>query len=45
MHYPQLPDTDGWDVDATMPITVVDDWTCSETGWVKDIHFWGGWES
>jgi len=44
MHYPQLPDETGWDVYATMPDFMADDWQCSETGWVKDIHFWGSWK-
>jgi hypothetical protein len=39
MHYPQLPDEDGWDIDMTNYI-LADDWTCSETGLVDDIHFW-----
>jgi len=43
MHYPQLPDTLGWDIDANYPIILGDDWRCIETGWVKDIHFWGAW--
>ena len=43
MHYPQLPDEEGWDVNATFPLTVGDDWTCSGTGMVKDLHFWGSW--
>jgi hypothetical protein len=43
MHYPQLPDETGWDVNATQPLVLADDWECSETGWVKDIHFWGSW--
>jgi hypothetical protein len=43
MHFPQLPDLDGWDVHATTP-TVADDWTCSQTGPVLAIHFWGSWE-
>ena len=43
MHFPQLPDEAGWDVNATNPIILADDWMCSETGWVKDIHFWGSW--
>ncbi len=43
MHYPQLPDSSGWDVNATWPVVLADDWLCSETGWVKDLHFWGGW--
>ncbi len=43
MHYPQLPDEAGWDVNATAPVVLADDWMCSETGWVKDIHWWGSW--
>ena len=45
MHFPQLPDTMGWDVCATSPVQLADDWMCSETGWVQDIHFWGGWKN
>jgi len=44
MHFPQLPDEDGWNVNATQPLVLADDWRCSETGWVKDIHFWGSWK-
>lgn len=44
MHFPQLPDTIGWDVYATQPKTLADDWQCSQTGWVTDIHFWGSWK-
>jgi hypothetical protein len=44
MHFPQLPDEAGWDVNATHPIVLADDWQCTEEGWVKDIHFWGSWE-
>lgn len=40
MHFPQLPDPNGWDVNFTQPITVADDWQCSETGPVTDVHFW-----
>jgi len=43
MHWPQLPDEAGWDVNATKPMVLADDWKCSETGWIKDIHFWGSW--
>ena len=45
MHYPQLPDEAGWDVMATEPVVLADDWMCSDTGWVKDIHFWGSWKN
>jgi hypothetical protein len=48
MHYPQLPDEAGWDVLATgspqYAVNLADDWMCTETGWVKDIHFWGSWK-
>jgi hypothetical protein len=43
MHFPQLPDSTGWAVCATMPVNLADDFMCSETGWIKAIHFWGGW--
>ena len=43
MHFPQLPDEAGWDVNATQPVVLADDWQCTETGPVKDIHFWGSW--
>jgi len=51
MHYPQLPDEDGWDVYATAGLTqpqypqvcLADDWLCTEAGPVSDIHFWGSW--
>jgi hypothetical protein len=44
MHFPQLPDLEGWDVLATLPKTLADDWQCSATGPVTDIHFWGSWK-
>lgn len=44
MHYPQLPDPFGWDVNATYPKVLADDWQCSETGPVSDVHLWGSWE-
>jgi hypothetical protein len=51
MHFPQLPDLIGWDVNATSSypppgqgITLADDWQCSESGPVEDIHFWGSWK-
>ncbi len=45
MHFPQLPDLEGWDVNATWPKTLADDWRCSRTGVVEDIHFWGSWKN
>jgi len=43
MHFPQMPDPQGWDVKATFPKVLADDWECTETGPVSDIHFWGSW--
>jgi hypothetical protein len=40
MHFPQMPDPVGFDVNFTFPRVVADDWRCSETGPVNDIHFW-----
>ena len=44
MHFPQLPDLRGWDVDVTAANLLADDWKCSETGPVTDIHFWYSWQ-
>jgi len=43
MHYPQLPDIDGWDINGTSPLVLADDWQCSESGPVTDVHIWGSW--
>ena len=41
MHYPQLPMVDGgYDVKASYYLFLADDWMCSETGLVDDIHLW-----
>lgn len=40
MHFPQLPDPLGWDVYFGEPKVLADDWKCTETGPVSDIHFW-----
>jgi len=40
MHFPQLPDLDGYDVNFEMPKVLADDWLCTQTGPVDDIHFW-----
>jgi len=39
MHFPQYPDPNGWDIDMTNYV-LADDWLCTQTGPVKDIHFW-----
>jgi hypothetical protein len=43
MHYAQLPDPNGWDVKANYSKVLADDWMCTETGAVSDVHFWGSW--
>ena len=44
MHDPQLPDPIGWDIEIlTSQHEIADDWRCSETGTVEDIHFWTSW--
>ncbi|MBI5417595.1 PEP-CTERM sorting domain-containing protein [Candidatus Poribacteria bacterium] len=40
MHYPQLPDINGWDVDFSKCYSVADDWRSPGTNPVNDIHFW-----
>jgi len=40
----QLPDPTGWDVNCTTPKILADDFLCTETGWITDIHFWGSWK-
>ena len=39
MHFPQLPDPNGWDVDFH-DWWLGDDWLSNESGEVTDIHFW-----
>jgi len=60
MHWPQLPDPQGWDVFAStyrnanydpndpagqefLQKVLADDWMCSGTGPVSDVHLWGSW--
>jgi hypothetical protein len=43
MHHEQLPDPFGWDVLATQPLILADDFRCAQTGLIRDIHFWGSW--
>jgi hypothetical protein len=42
MHFPQTPKPGGWDVEFAMS-RLADDWMCSQTGPVTDIHFWISW--
>jgi len=43
MHYPQLPDPNGWNVKVDGPNTVADDFLCTQSGPITDVHFWGSW--
>lgn len=42
MHYPQMPNPNGWDVEF-FRVPIADDWKCIESGPVSDIHFWTSW--
>jgi len=42
MHHPQLPDPQGWDV-AFGDTTLADDFKCTESGEITDVHFWVSW--
>jgi len=43
MHNPQMPDENGWDINVH-DYVLADDWQCSETGPVTDVHFWLSWQ-
>ncbi len=44
MHFPQLPDPDGWDIEfVSSGNKIGDDWQCSQSGPVSDIHIWLSW--
>ena len=42
MHFPQTPRPGGCDVEFNAT-SLADDWMCSKTGPVMDIHFWISW--
>lgn len=42
MHWPQLPDPNGWDVNV-QEYRLADDFLCTETGPITDVHFWVSW--
>ena len=44
MHFPQLPDPNGWDVNVTSDM-MYDDWRCGGSGPVSDVHFWVSWRN
>ena len=39
MHYPQKPDPEGWDI-CVVDQHVADDFMCTESGKITDIHIW-----
>lgn len=39
MHFPQLPPGDL--INATHPLLLADDWECTKTGRIRNIHWWG----
>jgi hypothetical protein len=43
MHSPQLPDKSGWDI-CLVHQPVADDFKCSQSGLINDIHFWVSWQ-
>jgi hypothetical protein len=56
MHYPQLPDLTNTGIDVLATVQgdwasqpqwkiLADDWLCTETGPVSDIHIWGSWRN
>jgi len=38
----QMPNMDGWDVNVTGAF-LADDFRCTQTGLVDELHFWGSW--
>jgi len=40
MHWPQMPDPNGWDVSVMTPNKLADDFLCTESGLITDVHFW-----
>jgi len=44
MHYPQLPDPNGWDICLNHQF-IADDFLCTETGPITDVHFWVSWQN
>jgi hypothetical protein len=40
MHYPQMPDPLGYDVDCNDPHILADDFLCTLSGPIREIHIW-----
>jgi hypothetical protein len=48
MHYPQLPDPNGWDVNCSPQdpmLLIADDWECQQSWWISLIHLWVSWRN
>jgi hypothetical protein len=43
MHSPQLPNPNGWDI-CLIHQPIADDFKCSQSGPITDIHFWVSWK-
>ncbi len=43
MHFPQLPNPEGWDI-CLHDQMIADDFQCTESGPITDIHFWVSWQ-
>lgn len=43
MHWPQMPDPNGWDICLNHSI-IADDFQCSQTEPITDVHFWVSWQ-
>ncbi len=43
MHNPQLPNPNGWDI-CLVHQAIADDFQCSQSGPISDIHFWVSWK-
>lgn len=43
MHYPQLPDPNGWDVGGEEWSVLADDFLCTSNGPITEVTIWGSW--
>jgi hypothetical protein len=44
MHFPQLPDVRGWNIKDIPQNILADDFTCTQSGPITNIHFWCSWK-
>lgn len=45
VHILPVLDQDAWDDHETNEKVLVDDWQCSQTGWLKDVQLCGSWQN